>query len=278
MSDKMPSDLSSGKTTSEPFISNILGGQSENPEDFTIAGAKLLRYNGNAERVKIPDGVKEISVEAFKDKDFITCLVLPVSVKLIREDAFLGCKGLNRLEYTGTLKEWCEIEYKNGYSGPLWYARNLYIGGQKITNLVVPEGLKTLKYDAFAGGEFESITLPQGFETVGWGSFCNNYKLTKIVLPPSVKKILDWGYYYTGVKEFIAPETLGYIGGNAFNTCNNLACVFLPKTVNFVGENAFFGCKNAVIYCEAPFKPDAWHQDWNVLDKDGNRIKVIWNA
>lgn len=54
----------------------------------------LVAYNGSDTSIEIPDGVKQIGPECFKDMNFIMEVSLPDSVTRICEDAFSGCVNL----------------------------------------------------------------------------------------------------------------------------------------------------------------------------------------
>lgn len=62
---------------------------------YTIVGdGILIAYSGMASKVEIPEGVKQIGAEVFKDNKRITSVKIPHSVTIIGEDAFAGCSGL----------------------------------------------------------------------------------------------------------------------------------------------------------------------------------------
>ncbi len=69
--------------------------KSDKMNPFTIVGdGILIAYGGMGSQVKIPEGVKQIGAEVFKDNARITSVSLPSSVTVIGEDAFAGCSSL----------------------------------------------------------------------------------------------------------------------------------------------------------------------------------------
>ena len=58
--------------------------------DFLIDGSTLVRYIGQSEYVRIPDGIINIGAEAFHNARVVS-VELPDSVTEIREGAFSGC-------------------------------------------------------------------------------------------------------------------------------------------------------------------------------------------
>lgn len=83
-----------------PWLNNWLNGTSKGGEDdFLIVGDHiLLAYRGNSAKVEIPEGVKQIGSEAFKDHQELTQITIPDSVSKIGADAFRNCSKLTRVD------------------------------------------------------------------------------------------------------------------------------------------------------------------------------------
>ncbi len=83
-----------------PWLDNWLNGTSKGGEDdFLIVGDHiLLAYRGNSAKVEIPEGVKQIGSEAFKNHQELTQITIPDSVSNIGADAFRNCSKLTRVD------------------------------------------------------------------------------------------------------------------------------------------------------------------------------------
>ena len=83
-----------------PWLDNWLDGTSKGSEDdFLIVGDHiLLAYRGNSAKVEIPEGVKQIGSEAFKNHQELTQITIPESVSKIGADAFRNCSKLTRVD------------------------------------------------------------------------------------------------------------------------------------------------------------------------------------
>lgn len=83
-----------------PWLDNWLDGTSKGGEDdFLIVGDHiLLAYRGNSAKVEIPEGVKQIGSEAFKNHQELTQITIPESVSKIGADAFRNCSKLTRVD------------------------------------------------------------------------------------------------------------------------------------------------------------------------------------
>lgn len=69
-------------------------------EDYLVVGdGILIAYKGNQNTVAVPDNVKSIATDAFKNHTEITDIIFPDSLTTICDNAFAGCQNL--LSFTG---------------------------------------------------------------------------------------------------------------------------------------------------------------------------------
>ena len=149
-------------------------------------------YIGGEEVVNlvIPEGVNSIGYSAFIGLNAMTTVTIPVSLDSVGEAAFEGCDGLVRVNYNGTLADWCNIGFHNNISNPLIYGHNLYIGGSKVTELVIPVGVSQIKNEAFNGiNDIQSVVLPEGLLSIGRNAFVNTLVDDGITIPTTVTYI-----------------------------------------------------------------------------------------
>lgn len=104
---------------------------------FLIVGdGILLAYRGTGGVVAIPDSVKMIGPEVFKDMSSVTGVQIPESVSVIGEGAFEGCVNLT------------------SFSGA--------------------EGVRQIRDRAFAGCPIRMVTIPASVEQIGLRAFDND--------------------------------------------------------------------------------------------------------
>ena len=131
--------------------------------------------------VKIPNSVTSIGSYAFEDCSGLTSVTIPDSVESIGDYAFRGCSGLTSVHITDIAK-WCEIPFGDSYSNPLYYAKNLYLNGELVTELVIPEGVTSIGSWAFYGcSGLTSVTIGNGVTSIGSYAFYNCGGLTSII-------------------------------------------------------------------------------------------------
>ena len=88
----------------------------------------------------------------------------------------------------------------------------------KITTLVIPEGVKKIEKNAFIGLEnLKTVVIADSVEIIETGAFANCAKLENLVLGKSLATIEANSFDGTAITKVVLPESVKYIGSNAFN-------------------------------------------------------------
>ena len=186
--------------------------------------------------ISIPSGVSVIGERAFYGCSSLISVTIPDSVTFVGRNAFLGCSSLMNVNITD-IAAWCAIDFVDEYANPLNYAHNLYLNGELVSELTIPEGVTSIGNYAFYGCRgLTSITIPDSVTSIGNSAFRES-NLETIVIPDSVTSI---GYY-------------------AFYSCYNLTSITIPDSVTSIGYYAFYSCDNltSVIFKN----PNGWSAD-----------------
>ena len=94
--------LKQAREETEAYLKKELG---ESEEEFVISsGQKLIRYNGTAEHVIVPDGITHIGKYAFACRN-VKSVVFPESVEKIEYNIFRFCDNLEHVVLPKSLKE-----------------------------------------------------------------------------------------------------------------------------------------------------------------------------
>lgn len=228
-----------GKEITDLFIENI-------PFVCNFAGCEGLKS------VTIGEGVNYIDKKSFDGcKNLTTFIMKKGELKYIGDDAFSGCDNLTYVNIAD-LEAWCNIQFgdkytsnSNGvsYSNPLAIAHHLFLNEEEITDLVIPNSIKSIGDWIFCGcSSLNSVDIPNSVTSINKGSFSQCSGLTTITIPNSVTDI--------GSKTFIG--------------CGGLTTVIIGNKVTSIANRAFMDCKDLTdVYC---YEVDVPNTDTNAFE------------
>ena len=196
----------------------------------------------NITSIVIPDSVKVIANSAFYKSPNLTSITIPEGISKIEAWAFYDCTNLSDV-YITDIASWCNIDFENEYSNPLYYANNLYLNNELVTDVVIPDGVKEISDCGFSCENLTSVTIPDSMKSIGKMAFAGCKNLSSIVIPDSVKSIGERAFYECSALETVTlPENLTKIEYATFYNCKNLETITIPDTVKTIGDDAFNNC------------------------------------
>ena len=195
--------------------------------------------------------------------------------------AFYYCNSLTSV-YITDIASWCHISFGNTYANPLYYAKNLYLNGELVTDLVIPDSVTSIgSYAFYYCSRLTSVTIGDGVTSIGSYAFyyCtaleeihfnatamndlsyDNYVFykagrsgngIKVVIGKNVTKIPAYLFDPYSDSNSYAPKIVSVefeegsvctsIGSYAFDYCDGLISVTIPDSVTSIGNSAFYGC------------------------------------
>ncbi len=218
-------------------------------EDMTFSNCQKLRS------IVIPSGVTSIGDEAFRRCVSLENITIPAGVTDIGDKVFSGCTGLSSINI-----EAGNIAYTgNGYNCIIDKNSNTLIAGCK--NTVIPEGVTSIKEEAFIGCRgLTSIIFPDGLTNIGKNAFEDCSALVDITFPESMVVIGEAAFRgCAGLTSITIPENVTSIGEGAFSDCSGLASIEVKEAnANYKSEKSnciiernsqtlITGCKNTII-------------------------------
>lgn len=232
--------------------------------------------------VTIPSSVTSIGTESFYNCSNMTTITIPSSVTSIGSYAFTRLDSVN---YTGTIAQWCNISFSDAHSNPIRCSNSLHVNGVPITNLIVPEGVTTIKQYAFYNcTSLTSVTIPNSVTTISQSAFYGCTGLTSATIGSSVTSINHSAFYgCTGLTSvaFNADRCIsaGTSSESVFDGCCNLSnitfgnnvrripsylclnctsltTVSIGNSIELIGDFAFYGCSSLnVMYMKSATPP-----------------------
>ncbi len=284
----------------------------------TAIGGESLDFCSNLTSVVISDGVSEIRMGAFYACGNLTNIVIPSTVTKIGDSAFANCRSLTNIDIPDSVIEIGDSAFSNCTN---------------LKEVVIPDGLTTINGAMFKEcSSLTSVTIGYSVNTIRYDAFLDCTSLESIFIPKSVTRIqsafggcsgltsitvdtenetytsIDGNLYnkegttlyqYALGKtatEFIVPDSVTTIGGQAFSGCESLTSIVIPDSVTEIGYEAFYGCTGLTsivipdsvtkigykafyycdnlqtIYCEVERQPSGWDLVW----KNGCSATVVW--
>ena len=198
-----------GKVGSVTWTMNVTTGELSLTGSGGIFSAPWASYKASIKKVTVADTVTSIPTNAFSDctnltevdlgngvtylwdNAFRNCTALteitfPDSLSYVYYSVFTGCTALERV-HISSVKEWLEINFVNENSNPCLKGGELYVNGERVTELVIPEGTVVINGNAFSGmTQLESVFVSEGVISIGNFAFHNCGELTRVTLPASL--------------------------------------------------------------------------------------------
>ena len=171
-------------------------------KDFEIKGGKLVKYNGESDRVTIPSSAKIIGNGAFAGMP-ISSVTIPDSVTEIEASAFQGCKYLYEAKIPGSVRAIWPYAF-DGCSALmeihlppkiLTICDGTFRGCASLKELALPPDVNVIGNSAFEGCvSLRAIGLPERLQTIGSRAFFNCISLQSVTIPPAVSSIGSWAF------------------------------------------------------------------------------------
>lgn len=139
-----------------------------------------VMYNGKTYSVTI------IGATAFSGCRSLTSITLPASITWISDVAFRYCNSLKAV-YISDLEAFLKIGYEMDLSGwfdsnPLYYAGHLFLNGEEIKDLEIPNSITKINNVACVGWRaLNSLKIPNSVTSIGSYAFAGCSSLKTIV-------------------------------------------------------------------------------------------------
>lgn len=219
---------------------------------------------------------------AFSGRSDLASITIPSTIQSIGEDAFLECEGLKKV-YASSIEDWCKIDFSYPDANPLSRGADLYVDNKLVTDVTIPDGVKSIGKYAFCGySSLKSISFPSSIRSIGESAFDSCFNLDKvyatniedwckiksedeysnpihyarkiyidgelatdITIPKGITKICDYAFVNCDtITNVVIPDSVISIGNSAFSFCSNLKNISIPNSVVNIGKGAFSSCSN----------------------------------
>ena len=183
-------------------------------------------------------------------------VIIGDEVKSIVECAFNGCSNLESVNISD-IAAWCNISFS---SNPLSYAHHLFMNGEEVKDLIIPNIVTSIGNSAFSGClSLTSVTIPNSVTSIGQRAFsdCNNLISVNIsdvaawcqlnggnqLLSPTCHLVIN-GLEMKNIKNLVIPDGVTSIQPGAFKYGAGLTSVTIGNDVTSIGSEAFYECSD----------------------------------
>ena len=180
----------------------------------------------HGETIRLP----AISRGAFADCTSLENIIFHDSTKTIEENAFAGCTGLKKLDFS--------------FDGGLrTIKKNAFLACTGLRSIALPEEFKSIEEGAFAGcTALESVAI-SGKAAVAPGAFEGCVKLRNFEIEGKRLESLAWlaPFFEGKTPRLSISDDIEIIGDGAFRDCGFLLPIKIPEDVTVIGKHAFAG-------------------------------------
>ena len=198
-------------------------------------------YYDNLKDISLPDTLRSIEADAFRNAESIERVKIPDSVERIGDSAFRGCSSLESV-YLGK-----NLYVLDGNPFSLTKLSNITVSSENKVftfkdNILVDDENGLVCYPCIL--EEKTFTVPEYVEKIYDYAMSGNKNIETINVSSCVKEIGRAAFANCNrLKEVNLNEGLVEIGQHAFSSCD-VQSIFIPSTVTCIGENVFQYCHN----------------------------------
>lgn len=262
-------DITEAKILSEVEFSGV-------KYPVAVIGDKAFYGCKKLTSVEFPNTLTTIGNEAFMECDGLTSVILPEGLTKILLGAFWYCSNLSEITIPSTLVEcgqqtfntehpikvninnlysWFNITFigpgAGGHSNPMCNGGELYLNGELVTEIVIPDNVDNIQQNAFFGCASITKLNTSNVSTIGGWSFETCSKLKTVILGSLTKRI----------------------DNGAFSNCSSLEEVFCHASkVPEVADDAFAGSAPVYMTLHVPTGSKGAYEAHNVWGKFGTII------
>ena len=179
--------------------------------------------------VTIPNRVRAIGMEAFKNCNRLKSISIPNSVTSIGNEAFEGCSNLSSITIPNSVTS---------------IGNEAFSYCTSLKSITIPNSVTSIgSYAFYKCSSLSSITIPNSVTEIGEHTFYECSSLSSITIPNSVTSIGNYAFSYcNSLSSIVIPNSVTSIGDGVFGGCSKLSSITIPNSVTSIGNKAFYEC------------------------------------
>lgn len=204
------------------------------PVDGSITATGEYSFTGceKLTGIRLPDSLKTIGMQSFDGNHKMETVDLGKGLESAGVYAFAYC-GVTKLTYSGTLEEWCNIDFTETSSTPIGddnsIPTDLYINGKLVDSIMLPTDFVLTNYNLSGISSLRSLHIPDGTKmtTIPEGAFwkCTNSFTDDLT---------------DGLRTVYIGKGVENIEAGAFTGCDALKMIYISDTVTNISPEGIF--------------------------------------
>ncbi len=227
------------------------------PNSVTSIGYSAFRGCSGLNSVTIGDGVTIIYNQAFYNCSNLTSVCFSNSIISICSGAFTGCNNLNSV-YINSISSWCNNIFVDYDANPLYFAHHLFVNGEEVTDLIIPNDVTTINNYSFCGCSYlNSVTIANSVTNIGYGAFTNCENIADVYsyaeAVPTTQNDAFGGSYIQYATLHVPADLIGAFRSTApWNTILNIVPIEgeIPKVNKCATPTIEYSNGNVICNCE----------------------------
>ena len=214
--------------------------------------------------ITIPEGITTIGGYSFVSffRNGTKTLNLPSTLSSIGGYAFSDSNQTVNVTID-SLEHWLNISMGEEHSNPIKSSGWLYINGNGVQDVTVPNNISEINNFAFYNYKhLNSLTIPSNVTSIGYYAFYGVSPITSVTIPSSVTFIGQNSFYYSSLKNVVYNSSAYHnyifahcsslssvtlsnitrIGYGMFQYCYALSSITIPSSVTYIDSYAFGSC------------------------------------
>lgn len=235
------------------------------PENLKTLGNSVLSYCATLRKVTLNEGLESIGANAFSNNNAMLEITFPSTLKSIGGAACYRCNVLRKVKFNGAVEyigfrafdysfeikevygkdveSWCRMGFYDSTANPLITSHKLFLGGEPVTDIVVPGAIEEIGQYTFMGLQnLKTLKIADGVKRIGREAFHGTKSLESVEFGNTVEQIGYYAFSSSAIKELNLPNSVKIIDGSAFGSCKSLEKVNWSPGIETVGAGAFSSC------------------------------------
>ena len=137
--------------------------------------------------------VEKIDTDAFSLCNALLAVKYPLTIKTLGYGVFSSCQNIKSVSYPN-LEGWLKVDLQGVESSGVCWAQKLLIGGESLSDWLIPDGVAVIKpYAFFNAGNVTTVKLPESIDSIGDFAFSFPISVTCLAQTPPALSATAFG-------------------------------------------------------------------------------------